>query len=178
MQTLIQISYHAGSRLSGTRGAYTNLCSRDSGFYPLTGFRERNTYHLFAERADQIVAREGRVGMVVKTGIGSAENCLPLFKKLSDNRQLVSLFDFVNTKRLFPDVQTVERFSLLTFTGERGAIDSVRFATLCQSVSDLSEPGRQYTLSPEDIALMSPAGQGLSSPQRSTGCGHHEESVS
>jgi len=53
-------------------------------------------------------------------------------------------------------VQTVERFSLITFTGSRGGSPSIGFATLCQEVTDLKKPGRQYTLSSDDLALMSP----------------------
>ncbi len=132
------------------------LMSRSAGRYPLTGSGELNTYHLFAELADQLVAGDGRAGQVVKTGIGSANNCLPFIKKITDAHQLVSLFDFVNTKELFPSVQTVERFSLITFAGANGVVGPVRLATLCQEPADLAAPGRQYTLSAEDIALMSP----------------------
>ncbi|MCZ7664803.1 MAG: N-6 DNA methylase [Thermoleophilia bacterium] len=136
--------------------AHALLMSRGAGRYPLTGSGELNTYHLFTELADQLVASDGRVGLIVKTGIGSANNCLPLIKKITDARQLVSLFDFVNTKGLFPAVQTVERFSLLTYAGVGGSREPIRLATLCQEPADLAKPGRQYTLSPEDVALMSP----------------------
>lgn len=139
-----------------TQEASAKILSCDAGTFPLTGFRELNTYHLFTELAAALVAPTGRVGVIVKTGIGSAENCLPLFKALTDANQLVSLYDFVNRKPLFPAVQTVERFSLLTFTGRAGHGDPIQFATLCQDVPDLARPGRVYSLSPEDIALMSP----------------------
>jgi hypothetical protein len=135
---------------------FTNVLTRDAGTYPFTGFKELNTYHLFTELAAKFVNPGGRVALIVKTGIGSAENCLPLFKELTDKKRLVSLFDFVNRKPLFPDVQTVERFSLITFTGAMGTDQPIRFATLCVDVANLKEPGRQYTLSAEDIALMSP----------------------
>lgn len=132
------------------------ILTRDAGTYPFTGFRELNTYHLFAELAARVVRDHGRVGLVVKTGIGSAENCLPLFKELTSGRRLVSLFDFVNRKPLFQGVQSVERFSLITFTGSSGHSREIQFATLCTDPVQLNEPGRRYTLSPQDIALMSP----------------------
>ncbi len=135
---------------------FAKLFSRAVGTYPLTGFRELNTYHLFAELAERLTAPSGRVGMIVKTGIVAADNCLPFIKRLTDRRQLVGLLDFVNTRGLFPTVQTVERFSLLTFTGMNGHTSPIRLATLCQDVSDLAVPDRVYSLSPEDIALMSP----------------------
>ena len=130
--------------------------SRKSRLYPLTGFGEQNTYHLFTERSYGILRPEGRCGMVVKTGIGSAKNCLPLFTELTQTHKLVSLFDFVNAKRLFPAVQTVERFCLITIQGTARASSDIALATLCQDVEDLREPGRVYHLSPDDIALMSP----------------------
>lgn len=132
------------------------FCSRDAGRYPLTGTGELNTYHLFAELAEQILAPRGRVGIVVKTGIGSADNCLPFIKRLTDSRRLISSLDFVNTKELFRGVQTVERFTLISFGGSAVVSSQVRLATLCQDVEDLSAPGRVYTLSPEDIRKMSP----------------------
>jgi hypothetical protein len=144
------------TRARRTAEASALLMGRDSGRYPLTGTGELNTYHLFAELSGQIVASCGRVGIIVKTGIGAANNCLPFIKRITDARQLVSLFDFVNTNGLFPAVQTVERFSLLVFTGTRGTAEPVQFATLCEDPGDLSIPGRRYTLSPEDISLMSP----------------------
>jgi hypothetical protein len=146
--------------------------SREVGIYPLTGWKELNTYHLFAELSARLAARRGRVGLIVKTGIASADNCLPLWKKLLAERRLVSLFDFVNKRLLFPGVQTVERFSLITFTGAGGAGSAggaggaggeageapppIRLATLCQGVEDIERRGRVYSLSPEDIALLSP----------------------
>lgn len=134
----------------------TRVLTRDSGLYPITGFKELNTYHLFTELAERLVQSQGRVGLIVKTGIGSAENCLPLFRKLTDGKQLVSLFDFVNKKPLFPSVQTVERFSLITFTGNAGHEKPMQFATLCTEPSDLNKQDRQYSLTTEDISLMSP----------------------
>lgn len=148
--------FHSYMEAKRDQEVLSNLLSREAGTFPLTGFKELNTYHLFAELAERLIAPRGRVGIIVKTGIGSAENCLPLFKLLTERRQLVSLFDFVNRKPLFPSVQTVERFSLLTLTGRAGHSEPIRFATLCQDVADLNEPGRQYSLSSEDIALMSP----------------------
>lgn len=133
-----------------------HVLSKKTGLYPLTGSGELNTYHLFTERADQLLRRSGRVGLIVKTGIGSADNCLPFFKKVTDGKQLASLYDFVNSKPLFPAVQTVERFSLITFGGIDATCDEIAFATLCRDTPDLELPGRTYRLTPEDIALMSP----------------------
>ncbi|MDP9313351.1 MAG: hypothetical protein M3R24_21140, partial [Chloroflexota bacterium] len=135
---------------------FQNTISKKSGLYPLTGSGELNTYHLFAERASQTIDKRGRVGMVVKTGIGSADNCLPFFKQLTEHQQLVSMYDFVNSKPLFPSVQTVERFSLITFGGPETRSDTITLATLCKDTPDLELPGRKYTLSPSDIRLMSP----------------------
>ncbi len=139
-----------------TADAYGLILSQKSGKYPLTGSGELNTYQIFTELTDHIVASYGRVGIIVKTGISSAENCLPLFKKLTDNSQLVSLYDFVNVKRLFPAVKTVERFSLITFSGISSKQKDIYFATILQDISDLSEPERIYKLTPKDISLMSP----------------------
>jgi hypothetical protein len=136
--------------------AYGLILSAKSGKYPLTGNGELNTYQLFAELTDHIIASHGRVGIIVKTGIISADNCLPFFKKLTDNCQLISLYDFVNSKGLFPAVKTVERFSLITFSGVSSKRKNIHFATILQDISELNEPERVYELNPEDISLMSP----------------------
>lgn len=131
--------------------------SPEIGAFPLTGHKELNTYPLFAELAERLVSPGGRVGLIVKTGIGAAESCLPLFRRLVEERRLEGLFDFVNAKRLFPGVQAVERFSLMTFRGAgAGAVD-LRAAALCRDVVDLDAPGRVYALSKGDIALLSPS---------------------
>lgn len=150
------ILYNAWQEAKRDADLFAVFCSRDSGRYPLTGTGELNTYHLFAELAEQILAPRGRVGIVVKTGIGSADNCLPFIKRLTDSRRLITSLDFVNTKELFRGVQTVERFTLISFGGSAVVSSQVRLATLCQDVQDLAAPGRVYTLSPEDIRKMSP----------------------
>ena len=50
--------------------------SKSVGAFPLTGWKEVNTYHLFTELCERLVAPRGRAGLFVKTGIGCAENCL------------------------------------------------------------------------------------------------------
>ena len=137
-------------------GVFSLMCSRSVGRFPLTGTGELNTYHLFSELATQIVAPRGHVGLVVKTGIAAADNCLPLIKMLTDSQRLISCFDFVNTREIFKGVQTVERFSLITFGGTDITTQEIHFATLCQAVEDLNAPGRVYRLTPDDVRRMSP----------------------
>ena len=44
---------------------------RDSGRYPLTGHGDINTYAVFAETARTVTGEQGRLGVILPTGIAT-----------------------------------------------------------------------------------------------------------
>lgn len=132
---------------------------RTSGFYPLTGRGDINTYSVFAERMRALLRPGGRAGCVVPTGIATNDTNKVFFADVMSRGELVSLFDFENRAKLFPAVGNSERFCLLTLHRARegkSRRQPAEFAFLCHRIGDLADPERRFTLLPEDFGLLNP----------------------
>lgn len=127
-----------------------------SGRYPLTSYGRLNTAPLFVEAMRDAVATNGRVGVIVPTGIATDSFNQYFFADCVSNRRLVSLFDFENSAPLFPGVHRSFKFCLLTLTGPGGGVSEAQFSFFARETRDLADPDRRFTLSPEDIALLNP----------------------
>ncbi len=130
---------------------------RDTGYFPLCGRGDVNTYSIFAELKRNFINPTGRVGCIVPSGIATDDTTKFFFQSLMDNSSLVSLYDFVNKELIFAAVAPIVKFCLLTMTGEKVkvnmATDFVYFAT---NTNHLAEKDRHFTLTAEEIALLNP----------------------
>lgn len=130
---------------------------RDSNRYPLCGRGDVNTYAVFAETNRSIIGPAGRVGCIVPTGIATDDTTKLFFQDIIERRSLVSLFDFKNNDSLFYDVgHRRSFFSLLTVTGLGAPVDSAAFVFAAARTEDLNDMHRRFTLTAEDIQLLSP----------------------
>ncbi|QFG03958.1 Eco57I restriction-modification methylase domain-containing protein [Tepidiforma bonchosmolovskayae] len=127
-----------------------------SGRYPLCGRGDTNTYAVFAETFRLLLSPGGRAGLVVPTGIATDATTQHFFADLVERRQLASLYDFENRKKLFPAVDSRMKFSILTMAGPARPAPVAEFAFFCQDVTDLADPERRFTLTPEDFRLLNP----------------------
>jgi hypothetical protein len=121
--------------------------------FPLTAVGRLNTYALFAEHARTVINDAGRAGIIVPTGIATDDTTKAFFAALSSNKQLISLFDFENSQPIFPGVHRSYKFCMLTMGQAKSATEFIFFAT---NMSQLADPQRRFTLSPEEIALINP----------------------
>lgn len=128
---------------------------RRSGRYPLCGRGDVNTYTVFAELMRTIVGSEGRIGVIVPTGIATDDTTKHFFADLVERRSLASLFDFEN-KNIFPGVHSSYKFCLLTMTGPARPIDEAEFCFFAHSTAELRDPDRRFTLTSEDFRLLNP----------------------
>lgn len=129
---------------------------RASGEFPLTAKGDINTYVLFAELGRKIVAPAGRVGLLVPSGISTDKTTSEFFNALMDGQALDRLYDFENRNRVFPDVDSRFKFSILIFGGaaiQRAAADFVFFA---HDMRDLLDEDRHIALSGGDMKRMNP----------------------
>jgi len=126
------------------------------GSFPQTSFGRLNLAPLFAEKMRGIIGPTGRLGVVLPTGIATDSFNQYFFANLIDRRSVVSLFDFENRKKIFQAVDSRVKFCLLTLTGLGRPADEAEFVFFAQAVSDLGDPERRFTLSPEDFALLNP----------------------
>ena len=122
-----------------------------SGRFPLSSFGRINLAPMFVELALQVIATNGRAGLVVPSGIATDSFNQYLFAHISNGR-LVQLVDFENRERIFPAVDSRLKFCLLTL----GASDEARFAFFLTNTEQLKDPRRSFTLSAADIALLNP----------------------
>ncbi len=126
---------------------------RGSGRFMLTAVGDLNTYALFAELFLQLIAPEGRTGLIVPTGIATDNSTKAYFEAISSRGRLVSLYDFENRDGLFPAVDSRMKFALVTLGNCVEATDFVFFAT---DNNQLADSRRHFTLSADDIALINP----------------------
>ena len=98
----------------------------------------------------------GRVGIIVKTGILADYTMRDFFAEFVRSQNLVSAFDFSNKRLIFPAVVANERFTLLTFGGCSVAIEAAQISILNESVDDLHDESKIWTLSPRDAARINP----------------------
>ena len=130
---------------------------RNSGKYPLCGSGRINTYAIFAEAMRSQIRADGRVGVIVPTGIATDDTTKHFFDEIASSGALVSLFDFENRRRIFEGVHASYRFSLLTVAGSaRPPGSPAEFAFFMLSTDDLLDPERRFELTAEDIALLNP----------------------
>jgi hypothetical protein len=128
---------------------------RHSGRFPLTARGDINTYPLFAELGRSLLHPRGRMGMVLPTGIATDDSSKEFFGDVVERGQLAALLDFENREGLFPAVDSRLKFSVFVLRGgESPEPAKLRFfATRPEHAED---PGRLFTLRPEDFALLNP----------------------
>ncbi len=128
---------------------------RHSGRFPLTARGDINTYPLFAELARILSRPGGRAGLIVPTGIATDDSNKAFFAQVVERGELAALYDFQNRERLFPEVVSLQKFSVFVLRKEE-AKEPVRFAFFLTRPEELEDPTRLFSLAPEDFALLNP----------------------
>jgi len=139
-----------------TSAELTSNHVRTSGRYPLCGKGDINTYAVFAELAKTIVAPEGRVGLLVPSGIATDKTTKDFFGELVASQSLVGLYDFENKAPIFPDVHRSLKLCVLLFGGAKKRSKTARFVFFAHRMSDLQEKERQVSLSSDDFKRLNP----------------------
>lgn len=127
---------------------------REGGRFPLTGVGDINTYAVFAETTRSLVSVNGRVGVIVPTGIATDDTCKRFFGDLIQKQNLASLYDFENREKLFAAVSSKMKFSLLALSGKPVKLGN--FAFFITQPKQLENQTRLLQLAPQDIALINP----------------------
>jgi hypothetical protein len=117
----------AGDPLAGefakanARAEATSRMARKGGDYPLLSGGDTNFNSLFVERADQIVAPKGVVGLLIPSGIATEPSSQDFFSKIISTNTASCCFDFFNRRAngelFFADVYYRFKFSVLVFSG-------------------------------------------------------------
>ncbi|MEA5498368.1 N-6 DNA methylase [Limnoraphis robusta Tam1] len=129
---------------------------RESGRFPLTAVGDINTYAVFAETTRKLISSQGRVGVIVQSGIATDDTSKYFFGDLIKTQNLVSFFDFVNLEGIFEGIhRTHPHFCALTMTKQKSTAN-IEFSFYLTRPSHLNDQERRFTLAPQDIALINP----------------------
>lgn len=131
------------------------LFMTESGRYPLTAQGLFNTYALFTEAAVSIASTGGRAGVIVPTGIATDSSNQQFFRNLVESKSIVTILDFENRLKLFPDVDSRMKFCLITISGgkEQGL---AKFAFFLHDPNEIGGSDRVVAMSAEDIRSVNP----------------------
>lgn len=146
--------YMRALRLSETQ----RMITQEVGQFGLTGRGRSNTFSLFAELCWRLARADGRVGLVVPSGVVTDDTTKLFFQELVATNSLVSVFDFENRLPLFPDIDSRTKFCLITIKGH-GHHDGDRkplFVFFAQSPDDVKDKERHLYLGLDDFCLLNP----------------------
>jgi hypothetical protein len=129
---------------------------RLSGKCPLTGKGDINTYLVFAGIFRDIINETGRSGMVAPTGIATDYMTKDFFQDLVENKSVASLYDFINSKGIFPNVHKSYKFCLLTMAGKKLSTANIEFLFFLEDIDELQEKKESFTLDKEEFAIINP----------------------
>jgi N-6 DNA Methylase len=129
---------------------------KNSGLYPFTSGGKLNTYRSFAESFSFLVRNRGHVGVVLKSGIVNAQDNQAFFADLLRHDRVVTVFDFINTSGIFPDVVGNERFCIFVIKGKDGGAARATFMFGLDKIDQLHDESRRIVVATEDLAALNP----------------------
>ncbi|WP_375338632.1 hypothetical protein [[Phormidium] sp. ETS-05] len=132
-----------------------NKFIRESGRFPLTAVGKINTYAVFTETARKLISSGGRAGVIVPTGIATADTTKNFFESIVISGQLDSLFDFFEIRKFFSGSDSREGFCLLVIRGNP-AKTPTKFVFKIEEIAEISKTHRIIEINSADIALMNP----------------------
>lgn len=101
--------------------------SRDSGVYSAQSSGHANRYQLFLERAIALLRPEGRLGLVMPSGLASDHGSARLRQLLMSRCEVTDLIGFDNRQAIFPIHRSVRFLLLSARTGARTSSLRCRF---------------------------------------------------
>ncbi|ABK44518.1 putative type II DNA modification enzyme [Magnetococcus marinus MC-1] len=149
----LHAEFNEAKRMAEAVSVFVHLNGKEGGRFPLTGVGDVNTYALFAELFLNLQSTTGRAGVIVPTGIATDNSTKAYFEAVALGGRLASLIDFENSAPIFQGVHRSFKFALLTLGND---ILETRFTFFATRAEHLLEKERQFTLTPEEIALINP----------------------
>lgn len=134
----------------------TTHFARASLRYPLCAHGDINSYSLFAELNRSITRASGRVGCVLPSGIATDKSTRQFFASLMEAGSILSLHEFENEGFFSAGKGHMLRFALTTLVGDGNRVAATDFFFQGQSLAELSDSERHFTLTNKDIELVNP----------------------
>jgi hypothetical protein len=111
---------------------------------------------VFAETTRKLISVNGRVGIIVPTGIATDNTTKDFFGDLIKTQSLASLTGFENEALIFSEVDHTVKFCMLVMTGKYSKIESTDFTFFCRYFKDVDNEKRHFSLISNEIALINP----------------------
>lgn len=126
---------------------------KKNSFFSLSNNGELNTYALFTEAAVKFKTRRGVIGLILKSAIVTSQVNQNLFKYLTRENFVISIYDFINRKKIF-DIDSRERFCFLLL----GNSESEKFhvSMNLSEVSEIEKVKSEIELSYDNLNLINP----------------------
>ena len=130
--------------------------ARASGRFPLCSHGRINTYPLFAEHNWRVLGPRGRAGFIVPSGIATDDNTKQYFRAIVSSGALRSLWEFENEGFFTAGMGHMLRFALTTLAGRDEPTSAADYLFQGQTISDVEDPDRHFTLTAADIEVINP----------------------
>jgi hypothetical protein len=145
--------FEAAKRTAEASSVFARVDTDSGGRFPLTGRGDVNTYALFAELFSTAMARDGRAGMIVPTGIATDANTSAFFATLTEHRRILSLHSFYEVRAWFPSTDDRNPFALLCL-GHSNTDPIIVFDA--HSLADIQNEQKLFKCSSHDLRLLNP----------------------
>ena len=144
----LAIEFHEAKHASDAESKFVRISNR----FPLSARGDINSYPLFSELSNKLRKKIGRAGIIVPTGIATDDSLKFLFADLLENKQLIELIGFINTKKIFPAIKDYIKFCLLVL----GKSDHTEFMFLLTETTQIKDKTRRFSLSASDLKIINP----------------------
>jgi hypothetical protein len=151
------VDLHAAWRFARSR---TKGFSNPNHPYRSQGGSDINLYKLFTEQMVQMVAKGGRIGLVLPASVYSDKEAEPLRQILIEKNELQWLFSFENRTRIFPIDSRFRFCCLIVHRGSQTTLVRMGFGK--RELSEWAEAECSSIKVPaEDLNLFSPASRSI-----------------
>tara|TARA_R110002072_G_scaffold113517_3_gene243085 strand:+ start:226 stop:2685 length:2460 start_codon:yes stop_codon:yes gene_type:complete len=126
---------------------------KKNSFFNLSNNGELNTYALFTDAAVKLKTKRGVVGLVLKSAIVTSQVNQNLFRYLTKGNFVVSIYDFINRKKIF-NIDSRERFCFLLLGNPK--IEKFHVLMNLSEVSKIEKAKSEIELSYDSLKILNP----------------------
>jgi len=129
---------------------------RESNRFPLTAVGDVNTYAVFSETARDLIAGNGRAGIIVPTGIATDSSTSSFFSNLVDANSLRNVMGFKNERFIFKDIEHVVTFCVFIIGNQTSSNSKIDLSWFAYTFPEANDQRRHFSLTPKDFKLLNP----------------------
>lgn len=146
----IQNIWNQYQRNSELESHFLSGCGR----FPYSSVGNINYYRIFTELNRNLINNAGYIGVVIQSGLATDETCSNFLADLIRNNNIISYFDFINTKKIF-DIDSRMKFSLVTLKRNKQKINP-KFGFFFENISEIKNANQIIEIDPDIIFRINP----------------------